>query len=523
MSVNSGTIKKLIARRHPEYESMKIHWDFMDACYRGGRKWFEENIFEYHKEGAQEFSNRKKRAFRFNHTREIVDLTNKYLFRAEISRKDGAPNAVKEFWGNVNRDGLNIKDFMQVVSQKNSTLGCPWIIVDNAETNVPPNQSKADEKKGGIYAYVIPPQRVLDWSWNSEDGLLNWILIEEAYRNDQDPFNSDTETKYRHRLWTRTNWYLYRATDKSGIYEQEDTGINSIGVVPAIRADHLISSDPWSTPALIADVAYLDRAVANYLSNLDAIIQDQTFSQLAIPAQGLLPGEDGHKKILEMGTKRIFTYDGEGGGKPFFLSPDPRQATLIVAVIQQIINEIYHSVGLAGERTKQDNAKGIDNSSGVAKSKDFERVNSLLSSKAMSLQVIENKIAYLVALYAGEENQWDWSEELVVYPKTFDVRQLQDEFDIAMRLSLIEVPEIIRAEQMKAVVEKLFPNLSGELKERMMKEVKSWEERLREQASFNMTSSSETGGSIVEEAKRERLASGQKQSDTKSRQENGNS
>jgi hypothetical protein len=41
-----------------------------------------------------------------------------------------------------------------------------------------------------------------------------------------------------------------------------------------------------STP-LIADIAYLDRAAANYLSNLDAIIQDQTFSQLVIPAEAL--------------------------------------------------------------------------------------------------------------------------------------------------------------------------------------------------------------------------------------------
>ena len=49
------------------------------------------------------------------------------------------------------------------------------------------------------------------------------------------------------------------------------------------------SESPYFSPSLIDDIAYLDRAVANYLSNLDAIIQDQTFSQLAIPVQSLLP------------------------------------------------------------------------------------------------------------------------------------------------------------------------------------------------------------------------------------------
>ncbi|MCP6576658.1 hypothetical protein NL496_28590, partial [Klebsiella pneumoniae] len=83
------------------------------------------------------------------------------------------------------------------------------------------------------------------------------------------------------------------------------------------------SESPYFSPSLIDDIAYLDRAVANYLSNLDAIIQDQTFSQLAIPVQSLLPGDENHAKVMEMGTKRVFTYDSESGNQPFYLSPDP--------------------------------------------------------------------------------------------------------------------------------------------------------------------------------------------------------
>ncbi|WP_323159342.1 hypothetical protein, partial [Pseudomonas marginalis] len=94
------------------------------------------------------------------------------------------------------------------------------------------------------------------------------------------------------------------------------------------------SQSVYFSPSLIDDIAYLDRAVANYLSNLDAIIQDQTFSQLAIPVQSMMPGDDDHKKVLEFGTKRVFTYDAEGGAQPFHMSPDPKQASMIIQTVQ---------------------------------------------------------------------------------------------------------------------------------------------------------------------------------------------
>jgi hypothetical protein len=86
-------------------------------------------------------------------------------------------------------------------------------------------------------------------------------------------------------------------------------------------------------------------------------------------------------------------------------------------VINKIINEIYHTVGLAGERTKQDNAMGIDNSSGVAKAYDFERVNAALGEGRCT---------------AGGR------------------------------------------EQMKTMIDKLFPQLAKDIKAKMLAELKDW-------------------------------------------------
>ena len=463
-------LKAFLERRHPEYTKSLPHWLFMNACYEGGRLWFEDNIFRYIKEGDKEFADRVSRAYRFNHTREVVDLVTKHLFKQVISRSEDAPQSVKDFWKCSTLNKLGITDFMKSVSTKSSIYGRVWLVVDNTKTN--PESSIAEDRENGArcYSYAVTPEHVLDLSVDDE-GTLNWILIHEQIRDDEDPLESSGKMIDRYRLWERDQWTLFTAhkTGRGVQIEAEGPFPHGLGEVPVIAADNIISSETYSSPALITDVSYLDRAVANYASNLDAIIQDQSFSQLAMPAQGLLPGEKGHDKLIEMGTKRIFTFDGEGG-QPFYLSPDVKQAELILKVINKIISEIYHTVGLAGERTKDDNSQGIDNSSGVAKAYDFERVNSLLASKADSLEHVENRLAELVAKWNGEEIK----EKPVSYPDDFDVRGLYDEFEIAARLSLIEAPEGMRRQQMESVIDKLFPRIKKELRDKMIKELKQW-------------------------------------------------
>ncbi|MDY7537605.1 hypothetical protein QN372_00435 [Undibacterium sp. RTI2.1] len=469
-------LKRLIARRHPDYEDLIKHWEFLEDTYEGGREWFKGNIFRYVKEGEGEYNDRIDRCYRFNHSREVVDLLNKYLFKQHIVRNEvDAPEAVKAFWARATKNGLSIRDFSRQVSKKTSIYGRIAVVVDNSKKDGGGSViSVADEKKLDVrtFAYTVGPEQLLDYAYD-RDGELEWVLIQECVRDDQDPLESTGDETVRYRLWTKIEWRLYEERKGSGGKKQivlADFGFHDLGVVPVILVDNMITDEDYSAPSLIDDIAYLDRAVANYLSNLDAIIQDQTFSQLAMPAQNVLPGDDNYNTLLKMGTNRIFIYDGESGAQPFFLSPDPKQAQMILAVINKIINEIYHTVGLAGERTKQDNALGIDNSSGVAKAYDFERVNALLQAKADSLELFENKLTRMVALWNGTKI----TESFVSYPDNFDTRGLYDEFDIAARLMLISAPDSVRQHQMEMVIDKLFPQLAKDLKDKMLSDLKSW-------------------------------------------------
>lgn len=505
LDVTDLELSGLVQRTHPDYNRLLPHWLFLIATYEGGRTWFDENIFRYHKEGDEEFKNRVKRAYRFNHSREIVDLVNKYLFKGDIHRKKRDASApILKFWKNCTRGGVDIDSYMRHISKLSSTYGRIWVVVDSINRGTGDSVAEADVQ---VYSYEVAPQDTLDMSFDDE-GNLNWILLRESVRDDADPFTSTGDVTYRYRLWTKNDWYLIRDISTSEESEKSDyqivaSGTHGLGVVPVFSVDHMISESRYSSPSLIGDIAYLDRACANYLSNLDAIIQDQTFSQLALPAQGLLPGQDEHAALVEAGTKRIFTYDGEGGA-PFYLSPDPKQAELIITSIKQIINEIYHSVGVAGERTKQDNSAGIDNSSGVAKAYDFERVNSLLVSKAASLQRAENKLIELVLRWHGEDSfDAEDDEPLVVYPINFDTRSLYDELEISASIEAITAPIELKRYQLKQVVEKLYPFMASKDKEEIMSAIDDMTDsmtKLAEQGLMNAVSGNVTDTNSEDQA-----------------------
>lgn len=486
MTASSDQLLNLVKRRHPEYSDNLEHWNFLESCYKGGREWIEKNIFTYHKEGKNEFAKRKERAYRFPHSREVISLVNKYVFKGAIERSESVPSHIKEFWGASTLLKHPIPDLMDTLSTKTSTFGRIWVVVDN---NVPTTvRSEADRKasKGRCYAYYLKPQLVYDFEYD-EDGELEWLVNGEIRREGGSPLTTSGKTGLQYRVWGKDFSCVIEVVKAGGSeraqIKPESINEHNLGLVPIFPADHVSTDQLYCSQGLIEDVAYMDRTVANYLSNLDVIIQDQTFSQLAIPFQGLLPSDqpfdpddpnsdpDETDQMVRMGTKRVFAYNAEGGNAPEFISPDVKQADIIMKAITKIVGEIYHSIGMAGERTKEDNAAGIDNSSGVAKAYDFEKLNAMLAAKARSLQNIERNLVRLVNAWNGDVKELEDTPDHVTYPDTFDVRSLTDEMDTAQRLSVVSAPKKLRRLQMKRLAKKMFPQAQGKELDEIAKEI----------------------------------------------------
>lgn len=486
-SASNDQLLALVDRRHPEFGDNLDHWKFLEACYKGGRGWIEKNIFTYPKEGKNEFAERKKRAYRFPHSKEVVSLVNKYVFKGSIERREELPAPIKEFWGASTLLKRPIPDLMSSISLWTSAFGRIWVVVDN---NIPPEVvTEADRKasKGRTYSYFLKPMQAYDFAYD-DDGELEWFMNGEFARDDKDPLTSSGDVTEQFRIWTKEFTAVIKVAVKDGeriaSVDPQSIREHNLGLVPVFPADHITSDELYKVDGLVEDVAYMDRTVANYLSCLDVIVTDQTFSQLAIPFQGMLPTEGGSDEdpdneemtnVQVMGTKRVFAYNAEGGSAPVYISPDVSQPELILKTVTKIVGEIYHSIGMAGERTKEDNATGIDNSSGVAKAYDFEKLNAMLASKARSLQNIERNLVRLVNAWAGNVQELQEVEELVTYPQTFDVRNLADEMDNAQRMSVMNAPIELRRLQMKRLAAKMFPQAAeAELKTIMDDIDKEW-------------------------------------------------
>ena len=503
--LTDSQIKAITGRKHTEYDNYIDHWDFLELAYSGGREFFcPDNIFRYIKEGNKQYAQRLKRAYRFNHTREVVDLVNKHLFRAEINRSESAPKEILDFWKQSTLLRRGIDQLMFQISAMSSQYGRPWVVVEASVKDRP--KTRRDEIKLGYrnYAYLVKPQQVRDYAYD-DDGNLLWIVIAESWRDDEDPFDDMGAVYQQYRVWTQNEWYLIRdgsirsalnahiSKDQLTKYAQnnEDTdvavvdkGEHGLGVVPVIPADHMETPEGDIPAGLIADIAYLDRACANYLSNLDEIIQMQTFSQLAIPEQGtIMPSgaEDfgtakrkEEQRILKMGVQSIFTYNGESGAQPFYLSPDPKQAGLIMDVFRKLVTEIYSSVGLSAERNNSDNAVGIDNKSGVSKAFDEDKTNALLQAKGRSLQRIEREMIAMVMRYRGKEYDPD-EMDLVTYSDDYDVRSLHDDLNVAKQLADFSAPAKLRKKQMKVVAEKMFPQMKDSELGEIITDIEAWE------------------------------------------------
>lgn len=499
---------ELFARRHPRYEDLLQHWRFVDATYRGGASWFTDNIFKYVKESDRAYADRVKRGYRFNHTREVVDLVTKYVMKPGVTRAEDATDALRAFWKRATRSGESIDALMRNTSKDMSLFGQPYVVVDSTAKlpeNGPMTVAEAKRQGARVFAYLVRPQDALDMSFD-EMGQFNWFLHREYHRDDEN-FDSDQVSEVRFRLWTRTHSSLFRVRQAqpgetaaasrslpalSRVFKPSAAGAGAgaprlvveeisstrhdLGLVPVVRVPERDSEDDYHAPAMVDDIAYLDRATANYLSNLDAIIQDQTFSTLVIPAQSLVEDDEDATRdmLIDLGTKSVFTYDAEGGVGPQYISPDPKQAQMIIGVITKIITEIYHSVGMAGERTKMDNAAGIDNSSGVAKAYDFDRMNTMLKAKSERMEAAEREVARLVEAWNGRTLSDEEAERLVVYPTDFDTRNLYDEFDVAARLALIDAPDALRRHQFDLLIDKLFPTMSKALRAKVEAELKDW-------------------------------------------------
>jgi hypothetical protein len=471
-------LTELVKRRHPEYtQVMRDHWNFCEMCYRGGRDWFKvsthENLFRFYKEGEKEYKERKDRSHRANHTKRVVDTINQYLYRQDPVRSwNKIPKNLARFWKSPEKgvEG-DINDFARSLDKWVSVFGRIYIVMDRPDAASDPaalSGRRADEAVP--YAYVVFPQRVLDMAYD-DGGRFEWILISEDFRPTSLSGSGQIETRWR--LWTKQSWYLLANNDPKNPEKVNviDQGTHGLGVVPVIKmsAD---KTSKWSSPALVGDIAYMDRTLTNYASMLDEIIYEQTFSQLTIPAEALLPGTTEANQLIASAKNRIFMYSStQPGAKPEFISPNASMAKSIIDAMDDIKKDIYAITGTSNDANTHALETGKTYSSGRVREYDHTQIENVLLNKAREAERVEEEMIALNQLWMGEppgDNSW------VQYPDRFDVRGLAAELELAAELNELDSPLTLLRTQMKVISDKAFPRLDDDARDTIHAEIDAW-------------------------------------------------
>jgi len=455
------TNKDVISHRHPEYNGISSIWDFFLLSYHGGEAYTAANLFRYFKEGQEEFNSRVARSYRENHSRRVVDLINSYLFKeAPIRRTKN--ERLERFIEDADGKGNSLDHVMKEVSQFSSVLGRVYIVCDKkALPEEERTGTQADNLKTTPYIYIVYPQDMLDISID-EFGVVRWALVrEQERRGEESIFTAESVLKPRYRLWEKGKWSLY---DEGG--KEVDSGETGIDIVPIIPVDHERRT-VYSGQSLIADIAYLDRAIFNNWSRLDTIVCDQTFSQLIFPIEGMMSAVIEDKELREqfmaLATNRVLLYSMQAGVPPQFISPDASQAEFILNMIQVQVKQLYASLGLQGEIATE-----VKQTTGVAKAYDFDKLNKLLANKADNLEAAEERLFKVVDKWLGLSGKPDIE---VSYPDEFDTRGLVDELNIAERVTLLEVSDALNKALYKNIAGKALPHAPKELVKEIEKEI----------------------------------------------------
>lgn len=458
--IASGNGAKIISRTLPDYSSRKDNWDFMKSSYIGGKSYINAHLFKYYIEGDDEFRDRKARAHRENHCKRVVDLFTSYLFQEQPIRQT-TDKRLEEFHNNIDGKGKRIDQFMKIVSLWSSVLGRVYVMIDKpslSDSQITGTAYDNVNPKAQPYCYMIFPQDIIDIAFN-EDDSVKWVIIHEHVRDDDDPILSSGDIINRFRLWTANDWYLF---DDKG--HQTGAGSHGVGTVPMAVIDSE-DNDLYDGQSMIGDIAYLDRAIFNNWSRLDAIVCDQTFSQLVFPIEGMVGDIANDAAIMEQYMKiahnRILFYSSQAQVPPAYISPDASQAQFILSMLESLTTQLYASLGLKAETASEPMAQ-----SGVAKAWDFDKLDKMLSSKADNLEEAERTINEMFNRWVGST-----AECVVDYPEKFDTRSLADEIAMAQELSVMRISDTFTKEIEKMVAIKSLPKAKEEVMAKIMSEI----------------------------------------------------
>ncbi len=386
---------------HIDYKENVTNWEYFIRSYNGGYDYMiGQYLNRYNLELDNEFNQRLSNTPCDNHCKNIVQTYSSFLFRVKPSRDFGDMQddpSLENFLKDADLEGNSFDAVIKQAQNYSAIYGHCFLILDKPKVTT---NTRAEELEQDIRPYlsIVTPENVLDW--NYKRGLngkysLDYLKVRE-------------EVDKSGGSYLRC-WYLDRVDTvyvPHGGAEPTllDTADNLIGKIPAVILFNSKSHKRGIGQSDLSDIADLQKAIYNEYSEIEQLIRLTNHPSLVKTPS--VNASAGAGAIIEMPDEM------EPNLKPYLLQPSGQNLTSIMDSINkkvEAIHRISHTDAVRGTKTQV--------SSGIALQTEFELLNARLSEKADNLQITEEQLFRLYAIFQNRKFDGE-----IDYPDSFNIR-----------------------------------------------------------------------------------------------------
>jgi hypothetical protein len=389
-----------------EYGRNRPRWTFLYDSYVGGQDYrLGGYLTRYVLEQPGEYNARLLNTPLPNHCASIIAVYMSFLFRNDIERNfgdwEGRPD-LDAFLRDTDYEGRNMNAFMKEAAIWASVFGHTWIVMSKPNVGA---TTLAQEQEAGVRPYMslISPLVANDWRWerkvSGEYELVYFKYIEEVL-DQMTILKEITPTEI-------LTWILDDENKEAHIKSREPNGLGRVPVVLVYNRKSVVKGVGISD---INDIADCQRMIYNMTSEEEQSVRLDGHPSLVVPPTAQLGSGAGALIVLQEGT--------DPGLNPYYLEHGGSNVDNIRNIIKDLTEQIDSMGNTGGVRTTS-----ARTSSGIALQTEFELLNARLAEKADSLELAEEQIWELFALFQG----LDWIG-YVKYPDSFNMRDVEREY-----------------------------------------------------------------------------------------------
>lgn len=435
-------------------------WDYeliRDAYLSSGGFENGSYIEPFPRETLERVQKRRKLALQINLVRRITLSLVGHLFRKSPIRNVES-KAYQRFMEDTDTKRTDIDAFMKKVFRLGLLYGTVFILIDKSQVEV-----RTQKEKELLRAF---PYAVIRLPWHLENYKTDHLgkLTEITFKEETE------EGKQIYRTFTDSEWIISTDPFKENVIL---SGTHNLGEVPVVVYSPVPSDTEILSPPLMLEIAKIQKAIYNLLSELQSVLRDTSFPVFTFPVGSPEDIEKLEKETLTLGTENAIAYTPQGSAKPEFIAPPPEPANQLLETIKFLIEKAYEHANL--------NFQGGVQKSGIAKEYEYLEFSKMLSDFAQGLEECEYRIAHLVSRWEDEEFS-GWIE----YSKSFTPLDVEKRINTILQiLNDPNVPQEVKIELVKVLTRYMLSDTHDEqrLKEldRIIESQEDFEQKLREE------------------------------------------